>query len=415
LERNVAFIHIWDIGVYYSNPKAEKKTGVMMMGRRLRHIIRKEFIQAFREPRMRILMIVPPILQLIIFGYAVNLDIENVKIVWMDKDDSPASRELRASFEGSACFSIIALAEDAAQAQSILDRGKAQAVVGVLPGFGRRIDSGRQAQVQVLVDGTNSNTAAIISNYASRVIAGYGGTLKIQRKASGNEGVSVYDNAPGNLTAPVLTAETRVWFNPELKSRYYFVPGVIANIILMITLMLTAMAVVREKEIGTMEQLMVTPIRPIELLLGKTLPFAVVGLLDVTVMTVLAVLMFKIPFQGSVWLLIGCSALFLLTSLGIGLFISTISNTQQQAMMSSFFFFMPAFMLSGFAFPIRNMPVLIQYATYFNPLRYFMEIVRGIFLKGVGPAILWPQILVLALYGVLVLGLSALRFRSRLD
>jgi ABC-2 type transport system permease protein len=193
------------------------------------------------------------------------------------------------------------------------------------------------------------------------------------------------------------------------------VPGVVANIIMMVTLMLTALAIVREKEIGTMEQLMVTPLRPMELMLGKTLPFAVVGLVDVTLVTTLALVLFHVPFNGSFLLLLGCALLFLMTSLGAGLFISTISHTQQQAMMSSFFFSMPAFMLSGFAFPIRNMPLLVQYLSYLNPLRYFIEIVRGIFLKGVGVAVLWPQMACLAVYGVTVLTLSALRFHKTLD
>jgi ABC-2 type transport system permease protein len=228
----------------------------------------------------------------------------------------------------------------------------------------------------------------------------------------------VLTRSPGsavNASVPQVTARSRVWFNPDLYSRNYFVPGVVANIIMMVTLMLTALAIVREKEIGTMEQLMVTPLRPMELMLGKTLPFAVVGLVDVTLVTTLALVLFHVPFNGSFPLLLGCALLFLMTSLGAGLFISTISHTQQQAMMSSFFFSMPAFMLSGFAFPIRNMPLVVQYLSYLNPLRYFIEIVRGIFLKGVGVGVLWPQMACLAVYGVTVLTLSALRFHKTLD
>jgi ABC-2 type transport system permease protein len=224
------------------------------------------------------------------------------------------------------------------------------------------------------------------------------------------------DQAPDVLAAgPQVQAASRVWFNPDLYSRNYFVPGVIANIVMMITLMLTSLAIVREKEIGTMEQLMVTPMRPIELMLGKTLPFAIVGLIDVVTITGLALLVFRVPLRGNFVLLLACAALFLMTSLGAGLFISTISRTQQQAMMSSFFFSMPAFMLSGFAFPIRNMPVAVQWLTYINPVRYFMEIVRGIFLKGAGADVLWPQMACLAVYGVAVLGLSAARFHKNLD
>jgi ABC-2 type transport system permease protein len=201
----------------------------------------------------------------------------------------------------------------------------------------------------------------------------------------------------------------------DLKSQNYFVPGVVVNIIALVTVMLTAMSIVREKEIGTMEQLMVTPIRPMELILGKTLPFAAVGLLEVLLVTGAALLIFAIPFRGSMLLLLGCAAAFLLTTLGFGLLISTVSSTQQQAMMASFFFFMPAFMLSGFAFPIRNMPLTVQYLTFLNPLRYFMEIVRGIFLKGIGLTVLWPQVMALLVLGTVLFGLSVLRFHKRLD
>ena len=263
------------------------------------------------------------------------------------------------------------------------------------------------------MDGTNSNTASLVSNYAASVIAEFSGDLMREQQA-----VKIMARAPGaavSLAAPQVTARSRVWFNPDLYSRNYFIPGVIANIIMMVTLMLTALGIVREKEIGTMEQLMVTPMRPIELMLGKTLPFAIVGLLDVVLITGVALLVFHIPLHGSFLLLLLCASLFLMTSLGAGLFLSTISNTQQQAMMSSFFFSMPAFMLSGFAFPIRNMPVAVQYLTYLNPVRYFIEIVRGIFLKGAGVSVLWPQMLALTIYGTVVLGLSAARFRKKLD
>jgi ABC-2 type transport system permease protein len=221
--------------------------------------------------------------------------------------------------------------------------------------------------------------------------------------------------AAPNLSTPELDLRARVWFNPDLYSRNYFVPGVIANIIMIVTLMLTALAIVREKEIGTMEQLMVTPIRPIELMLGKTLPFAIVGLIDVCLVTAIALLVFHIPFRGSPALLALCSVLYLMTTLGAGLLLSTISATQQQAMMANFFFSTPAFMLSGFAFPIRNMPVPVQYLTYLNPLRYFIEIVRGLFLKGVGFDVLWPQMAALTAFGVGVLGLAVVRFRKTLD
>ena len=296
-----------------------------------------------------------------------------------------------------------------------LDRGQVQAVVHVLPGYARDLDRGEVPGIQILVDGTNSNTAGIVSNYLSQALAGAAGTIMAGQRNARAMARMAGSIGPSPAQAGGLTLQDRVWFNPDLKSRVYFVPGVIVNIIGLVTVMLTALSIVREKEIGTMEQLMVTPLRPIELMLGKLLPFALVGILQMIMITVAALLIFGVPLRGSLALLFASSLLFLLTTLGLGLFISTISRTQQQAMMSSFFFFMPALLLSGFAFPIRNMPRPVQLLTYLNPLRHFMEIVRGLFLKGIGIQVLWPQALALLLFGTAILGLSALRFHKRLD
>ncbi len=383
------------------------------MWNRILQIVRKEFLQTLREPRMRIILIVPPIIQLLIFGYAVNLDVDTARIAFSDTDRSPQSLDLMERFSGSGHFEIVARPQNEAEVQRVLDRGEAMAVVRVLPGFGRHVDRGETTSVQILVDGTNSNTASLVSAYAAQVVTAYSGAM-LQRQinlrlmARGGGG-------PVNLAAPDVVAVPRVWFNPDLRSRNFFVPGVIVNIMMMVTLMLTALGIVREKEIGTMEQLMVTPIRPIELMLGKTLPYAVVGFFELVLITTVALLVFHIPFRGSPLLLLGAALLFLLTTLGAGLFLSTISDTQQQAMMASFFFSTPAFMLSGFTFPIHNMPEIVQWVTYLNPLRYFMDIVRGIFLKGTGFDVLWPQMLALAVYGVAVLTMSALRFHKRMD
>jgi ABC-2 type transport system permease protein len=385
------------------------------MWNRIREIIRKEFLQALREPRMRALLIAPPLLQLLIFGYAVNLDVENSRIAWMDLDHTPASRDLLAAFQGSRYFKVVATPERESEIRDWLDHGKVHAVVRVLPGFGRDIERGPVTSIQILVEGSNSNTASIVSSYATKIVSAYAGQVLSEQQKKRLAGLSAANVGSASMSLPALMVRSRVWFNSNLQSRNYFVPGVVVNIIALVTIMLTAMSIVREKEIGTMEQLMVTPIRPIELMLGKMLPFALLGLLEVILVTVAALLVFQIPFRGSALLLLGCASLFLLTTLGSGLFISTISQTQQQAMMVTFLFFMPAFMLSGFAFPIHNMPVLVQYLTFLNPLRYFMQIVRGIFLKGTGVAILWPQMLALLAIGVAVLSLSSLRFRKRLD
>jgi ABC-2 type transport system permease protein len=267
--------------------------------------------------------------------------------------------------------------------------------VRLLPGFERDLGRGGTA-LQILVDGTNSNTASLVASYAGQIVAGFNADRL-------------------NLGKGPIEARPRVWFNPELRSRNYFVPGVVANIVMLVTLMLTALAIVREKEIGTMEQLMVTPVRPVEVMIGKTLPFAIVGMFQVAFITAAALAVFRVPLRGSVLLLAAAAALFLLSTLAAGLFISTVSETQQQAMMASFFFSIPAFMLSGFTFPVRNMPQAVQWLSWLNPLRWFMEIVRGVFLKGAGLEALWPQMLALAAFGVAVLGLSAARFHKKLD
>jgi ABC-2 type transport system permease protein len=356
-------------------------------------------------------LFMPPLLQLLIFGYAVTLDVDHARIGWMDMSNTPESRALRAAFEGSGRFDVVKQPGSEEEVQRLLDRSDVHGVVAVLPDFARDLARGRTAQVQVLLDGTNSNTASLVSAYAAGVIAGFANGEFPSRPSSRQ--IRLVVGSPG-MPGQVIPS-SRVWFNPDLRSRNYFVPGVAANILLMVTLMLTAQAIIREKELGTMEQLMVTPMRPVELILGKTLPFALVGMINMVLVTCGALLIFHIHFQGNFFLLMFCALLFLMPSLGAGIFLSTISNTQQQANLGSFFITTPAFMLSGFTFPIRNMPVAVQYLTYLNPLRYFMEIVRGIFLKGAGISVLWPQMLYLAVYGAAILTLSAIRFRKKLD
>jgi len=385
------------------------------MRQRLRAIVRKEFIQALRDPRMRSMLIIPPLMQLLIFGYAVNLDVDTAKIAWMDQDHSPQSQSLFSAFQGSGRFTIVATPSDEHQMQALLDRGQVDGVIRVLPGFARDIERGRSTNVQVLLDGTNSNTASLVSGYAGQVIARFSSVATSGAQRNRAVGGTTASGGPVSLPLPQLVSRSRVWYNPDLKSRNYFIPGVVVNIITLVTLSLTAMAIVREKEIGTMEQLMVTPIRPLELILGKTLPFVLVGYWDLVLVVSAALLVFHVPFNGSFVLLLFAAFVFLLTTLGAGLFISTISRTQQQAMMATTLFFQPFFMLSGFTFPIRNMPQMVQWLTYINPVRYFMEIVRGIFLQGAGLQTLWPQIVALAIFGVAILGMSVRRFHKQLE
>ena len=362
---------------------------------------------------MRTMLFLPPIIQLLVFGYAVNLDVEHSRMAWMDRDRTPESRELLAAFQGSGRFEVVSTPESDREVQALIDSDKVETVVRVLPGFERDILRGRATSIQILINGTNSNTASIVSGYASSIVASF--ASQAMNEQNRMRLAARLAPAPVHPGVPQLKLQSRVWFNPDLRSRNYFVPGIVVNIITVITLMLTAMAIVREKEIGTMEQLMVTPIRPIELMLGKTLPFALVGLVDTALVVSVALLLFHVPFRGSALFLFASACLFLMTSLGAGLFISTISRTQQQAMMTTFLFFQPFFLLSGFAFPIHNMPEPVQYLTLLNPVRYFIEIVRGVFLKGSGPSVLWPQMLALAAFGVVILSLSAMRFRKRLD
>ena len=385
------------------------------MRQRLRRIIRKELIQALRDPRMRSMLFLPPIIQLLIFGYAASLDIDNARIAWMDQDRTPESRELLSEFEGSRRFILAGLPDNERSMQLMMDRGQVDAVIRVLPGFGRDVKRGRTTSVQVLVDGTNSNTASIVSGYATACVQRYASRAAEHARNGMLVESSQEAGGPVKIAAPQISSRTRVWFNPDLKSRNYFIPGVIVNIITLVTLSLTAMAIVREKEIGTMEQLMVTPIRPTELIIGKTLPFVLVGVWDMLLVMGAALLVFHIPFRGNFWLLFASTLLFLLSSLGAGLFISTVSRTQQQAMMATSLFFQPFFMLSGFTFPIRNMPPLAQWLTFLNPVRYFMEIVRGVFLQGSGVEALWPQMAALAVFGVTILGLSVSRFHKQLE
>jgi len=330
--------------------------------------------------------------------------VDHIKTAVCDLDKSPQSRALIERFTASGYFTVVENTDRPERLGELLDRGRAIMGIQINRGFAEDLRSGRPASIQTIVDGTDSNTGTVAMDYAQRITQAY------SREWSPPSGL---DEAAAAQTAPV-ELRTRAWFNPDLKSRYYNVPGVIAVVVLLISLLLTAMAIVREREIGTMEQLMVTPIRPLELILGKTLPFVLISFVDVLVVTAIGVSWFEVPIHGSLGLLLLGSGLYLMSTIGVGLFISTISHTQQQALMSSFFFYLPAVLLSGFMFPISNMPEPAQWLTYLNPLRYFLEIIRDIFLKGSGLEILWPQFAALAVLGAALLTISSLRFQKRM-
>ena len=292
------------------------------------------------------------------------------------------------------------------QARELIDRSEVILLLQIDRGFADRIRSGRTAELQVVFDGTDSNTAGIVLSYVNKITTQYSRQVRLQRLAKVHGAVGL----PGELDL-----RTQAWFNKNLESRNFYVPGVIVIVVSLVALLLTSMSVVREKEIGTMEQIMVTPITPGELILGKTLPFALIGMVDVTVVTAVGAFWFEVPIRGSIALLSLATGLYLMTMLGMGLLISTVSRTQQQAMMTTFFYFFPAMLLSGFAFPIAAMPTVVQWLTLLDPLRYFLVVIRGIFLKGVGLEILWPDLATLAVMGVLTLWLATRRFHKTLS
>ncbi|CQR75036.1 ABC transporter permease [Sporomusa ovata] len=369
---------------------------------RLKCMMIKEFIQVFRNPKMRAVVIVMPLVQTMVFGYAVTTDVNHVPTAVYDQSQTPDSRNLIDKFSHSGYFDIQTYLTNDQQINELLNYGKVSTIIHIPPDYSKKIATGEKAPVQIIVDGTDSNTAGVVLSYSGRII-GDSTTLLLQEKSGGTRKDSVGVNL-----------ETRAWFNENLTSRNFYVPGVIAIIVMLVTLLLTSMAVVREKELGTMEQIIVTPISPFEFILGKTMPSIMIGFANVAFITLLGVFWFNIPVRGSLLLLFLSTTLFLMTTIGIGLLISTVSETQQQAMMSTFFFYFPAVLLSGFMFPIANMPDIVQFFTYLNPLRYFLIIIRGIFLKGIGITVLWPQLAALLALGSVVLFAAVRRFRKNL-
>jgi ABC-2 type transport system permease protein len=378
---------------------------------RIKHLIIKEFIQVIRDRRMLFLIFISPIIQLLLFGYAITTDIKDTPIAMMDLDKTVESRNFVSGFTNSSNFSIDYYINSEKEITTLLDSGKTQAVIKINPGFEKNIKKGEQGEVEVIIDGSNSNTAVIILNYINQISGNYSKSILIKRI----DNIARLQGRTISRSIDFFSNEIRIWYNPALKSRISNIPAVVAFILLISTVMLTSMSIVREREAGTIEQLIVTPIKPAELIIGKTLPFALIGFMDVLIVISISYSWFKIPIKGNLLILFLGMILYLFTTLGVGLFISTVSRTQQQAMMTTFFFTMPSVMLSGFVFPIENMPKIIQYITYVNPLKYFLVIINGIFLKGIGIKILWPQMAALAVLGSAILLISINRFRKRLE
>jgi ABC-2 type transport system permease protein len=374
---------------------------------RLKQMLIKEFIQVFRDKRARAVLFGPPIIQMLIFGYAATFEIYHVPTAVLDLDHSQESRELISRFTSSPYFDVQRQLTDYRQIGDLIDRGKATVALQINPGFAQYLRKGQTAPLQVIVDATNSNTALIASGYINQIALGF--ATDYQQDRINRISPQMIDKIPS------VQLEQRPWYNPDLRSRWFFVPGIVGSLTLVLVVNLTAFAVVREREIGTLEQIMVTPIRPAEFILGKTLPFFLIGLFDVSLIATVGTLWFQVPFRGQILVLFAGAILFLLCMLGVGLLISTVSATQQQAMVTSFFFIMPAITFSGFGFPISTMPQWLQYLTYLSPLRYFLVVLRGTYLKGVGLDILWPQMLAMAALGTGLLTLAMLRFHKALD
>ena len=369
--------------------------------KRVRHLMRKEFLELRQEPRLFGIVIIAPILQLTMLGYAATTDVKNVPVVVVDQDRSSDSRDLVSRFEASQNFQVVGTATSIQEVNDYLDYGRAWMALDIPPDYSERIRRGEPTSIQVVADGTDANSTNVALGYAGNLIAGYA------RDVTAGAGRA--------RTAPLVTADVRVWFNPRLESRDFMIPGILALLLLVVTMNLSSMAIVREKELGTLEQLNVTPLARWELIVGKLLPYGVLGMVDVLLVVAVAIGWFEVPLRGSLLLLLAMCIVYLMTTLGLGLFVSTISSTQQQAMMtSSFFFLLPMVFLSGFIFPIENMPAAIQPITYLIPLRYFLVILRDIFLKGVGLETFWPEALALFTWGSVVLVLATLRSKKRL-
>lgn len=374
---------------------------------RIYQLLLKEFLELKRDKSARLRLLIPPVLQMLLFGYAATFEVRNVTTVIVDQDRTQDSRALVADFIHSSRFQLVEDAGTRRQAQQAIESSSALVGIIVPQGFSALLRKGQSAPIQVLVDGTNSNTALIALGYAGQIASTFG-----QNYAS-----DLAQRTGRALGRPLVqvSMQERYWYNPNLNVRWFFIPGLIGTLTLITIVNLTAFAIVREREVGTLEQILVTPIQPIEFIIGKTLPFFIIGLLQMALVAAIGMLWFQVPFAGNPLVLLAGTCLFLLSVLAIGLLISTVCKTQQQAFASNFFVLNPMFILSGFSFPIASMPVALQWITYLDPLRYFLVIIRATYLKGTGVAVLWPQMAALGGFGLVLFSLAVLRFRKSLD
>ncbi len=370
-------------------------------------IVIKELLELKRDKWARFRLIVPTLVQMLLFGYAATYEVYHVSTAVLDLDHSQESRELISRFTSNGRFDVVKVAQSQREITEAIDRSDAAVALVIHAGFAELLRKGQNAPLQVIVDGTNSNTALIALGYVGTIAQGFAQDYAsdLAERVQGVRGMKQIQ----------VTLEQRPWFNEDLNGRWFFVPGLIGTLTLVIIVNLTAFAIVREREAGTLEQIMVSPIRPAEFILGKTVPFFVVGLGEVALIVAVGILWFQVPFVGNPLVLLLGSALFLLSSLALGLLISTLCLTQQQAFSMNFFLLNPFFILSGFAYPISSMPQLLQWLTYVNPLRYYLVVIRGTFLKGVGLGVLWPHLAAMAAIATVLLTTSILRFRKSLE
>jgi len=370
------------------------------------HLMKKEFLQTIRERKMIGSIFIAPILQLFMLGYAANIDIKEISLVICDKELSQKSVDFVSQFTNSGYFQITGYANNSNEIEELISNGKSVLGLVIPNDFSKKILANNSIYIQVYVDGSDANAANIALGYTKQIASSYSNAIMIENiKKSGK-----------NLNIARVLPEPRVWYNPDLKSSNYMIPGVLALILMIITCTMSSLGIVREKEIGTLEQLIVTPIKRHEFILGKLLPFALFGVIDMVIILTLAQVWFEVPLRGNIITLYGLSGLYLLTTLGLGLMVSTFSKTQQQAMMTAMFFVMMPFMfLSGFAFPIDNMPTILQFLSNFIPLKYYLTIVRGIFLKGNTLLELWKETVALIFFGIFILSISIKRFNKKLD
>ncbi|MBL7064864.1 MAG: ABC transporter permease [Anaerolineae bacterium] len=366
-------------------------------------LIRKEFLHIFRDPRTLGVMFIIPIVELVFMGYAATTNIEHLRTAVLDGDKTMASRELIEAYRASNYFDIVHYVESEQQMEYLVDRGQVRSGVIIPPGYGEALNRGEQVQVAFVIDGSDPSVASTVLAASQSVGQAY--SMRIIEQAMGIDP----DDMPGVQVRP------RVWYNPEMKSANFMIPGIMGLILYFMTCLFTALSIVREREQGTIEQLIVTPIKPLELIVAKVTPYVFVAFFDVLEVLAIGVFWFGVPIRGSLGLLLGLSALFVITSLGIGIFISSVANTQQEAMLLAFLTMFLSIFLGGFFFPIEAMPGWLQAITYVVPLRYMLVIIRGIILKGVGLQILFQEVVAMVIFGVAIMLLAATRFRKQLE